>query len=76
MSGGVRRHPALVALHYGTLILLAIVCVAPIILMFATSLKLQTQIFNTGINFIFAPRWKTTATCWARTASSATSATA
>ena len=55
MSGGVRRHPALVALHYGTLILLAIVCVAPIILMFATSLKLQTQIFNTGINFIFAP---------------------
>ena len=55
MSGGVRRHPALVALHYGTLILLAIVCVAPIILMFATSLTLQTQIFNTGINFIFVP---------------------
>ena len=50
-----RRHPALVVAHYGTLILLAVVCVAPIILMFATSLKLQTQIFNTGINFIFAP---------------------
>jgi multiple sugar transport system permease protein len=55
MSSGIRRHPALVALHYGTLILLAIVCVAPIILMFATSLKLQTQIFTTGIHFIFTP---------------------
>ena len=51
----VKRHPALVVAHYGTLILLAVVCVAPIIPMFATSLKLQTQIFNTGINFIFAP---------------------
>ena len=51
----VKRHPALVVAHYGTLILLAVVCVAPIILMFTTSLKLQTQIFNTGINFIFAP---------------------
>ena len=51
----VKRHPALVVAHYGTLILLAVVCVAPIILMFATSLKLQTQIFNTGIHFIFAP---------------------
>ena len=45
----VKRHPALVVAHYGTLILLAVVCVAPIILMFATSLKLQTQIFNTGM---------------------------
>ena len=51
----VKRHPALVAAHYGALILLAIVCVAPIILMVATSLKLQTQIFNTGISFIFTP---------------------
>lgn len=42
-------------LHYGALVLLAIVCVAPIVVMFATSLKLQTQIFNTGINFIFTP---------------------
>jgi multiple sugar transport system permease protein len=50
-----RRHPAIVATHYSALVLLAIVCVAPIVLMFATSLKLQTQIFNTGINFIFAP---------------------
>ena len=50
-----KRHPALIASHYGALIFLAIICVAPIVLMFATSLKLQTQIFNTGINFIFTP---------------------
>ncbi|MEY4295548.1 MAG: hypothetical protein RLY82_1236 [Pseudomonadota bacterium] len=42
-------------MHYAALILLAIFCVSPIIVMFATSLKLQTQIFNTGINFIFTP---------------------
>jgi multiple sugar transport system permease protein len=41
--------------HYVALILLAIFCVSPIVVMFATSLKLQTQIFNTGINFIFTP---------------------
>lgn len=50
-----KRHPALVTAHYTALILLSIACVAPIVLMFATSLKLQTQIFNTGINFIFTP---------------------
>ena len=43
------------SLHYAALILLAIFCVSPIVVMFATSLKLQTQIFNTGINFIFTP---------------------
>ncbi len=42
-------------LHYLALLLLAVFCVAPIVVMFATSLKLQTQIFNTGINFIFTP---------------------
>ena len=50
-----KRHPALVAAHYSALVLLAIVCVAPIVLMFATSLKLQTQIFTTGINVLFLP---------------------
>ena len=49
------RHPALVAAHYAALVILAIACISPIVLMFATSLKLQTQIFNTGINFIFTP---------------------
>jgi multiple sugar transport system permease protein len=42
-------------LHYLALMVLAVFCVAPIVVMFATSLKLQTQIFNTGINFIFTP---------------------
>jgi multiple sugar transport system permease protein len=55
MSIAFKRHPALVAAHYGTLIFLALLCIGPIVLMFATSLKLQTQIFNTGINFFFTP---------------------
>ena len=42
-------------LHYLAWMVLSIFCVAPIVVMFATSLKLQTQIFNTGINFIFTP---------------------
>lgn len=50
-----RRAPAVVAAHYSALVLLAIVCVAPIVLMFATSLKVQTQIFTNSINFFFAP---------------------
>jgi multiple sugar transport system permease protein len=54
-GSGTRRHPAVVAAHYAALIFLAIACVAPIVVMFATSLKLQTQIFNTGINFLFTP---------------------
>lgn len=55
MTTGLKRHPALVLAHYGALIFLAVACIAPIVLMFATSLKLQTQIFNTGLNFIFTP---------------------
>ncbi|ROZ69610.1 carbohydrate ABC transporter permease [Ramlibacter sp. WS9] len=44
-----------VTLHYGALTFLALLCVAPIAVMFATSFKLQTQIFNTGLNFLFTP---------------------
>jgi multiple sugar transport system permease protein len=55
MSTHMKRHPAIVAAHYAALVFLAIACVAPIIVMFATSLKLQTQIFTSGINFIFTP---------------------
>ena len=55
MSLDIKRHPALVTAHYSALIFLALVCVAPIAVMFATSLKLQTQIFNTGVNFFFTP---------------------
>lgn len=50
-----RRAPAVVAAHYSALVLLAIVCVAPIVLMFATSLKVQTQIFTNSISFFFVP---------------------
>ena len=50
-----RRAPAVVTAHYSALVLLAIVCVAPIVLMFATSLKVQTQIFTNSINFFFTP---------------------
>jgi ABC-type glycerol-3-phosphate transport system permease component len=50
-----RRHPAVVTAHYSALVLLAIVCVAPIVLMFATSLKVQTQIFTNSISFFFVP---------------------
>ena len=55
MSTANQRPPLVVALHYGALVFLALCCIAPIVVMFATSLKLQTQIFNTGIEFIFTP---------------------
>lgn len=50
-----KRPPAVVVAHYATLIVLALVCVTPIVVMFATSLKFQTQIFDKGIHFLFAP---------------------
>lgn len=50
-----RRHPAVAAAHYSALVVMAIACVAPIVVMFATSLKFQTQIFNTAIEIFFAP---------------------
>jgi len=50
-----RRHPAVTAAHYSALVVLALLCVAPIVVMFATSLKLQTQIFNTAIEIFFTP---------------------
>lgn len=42
-------------LHYGVLVLLAIACVTPIAIMFATSLKQQTQLFQPGLVFFFTP---------------------
>ena len=50
-----KRHPAVVTAHYSALVLMALVCVAPIVLMFATSLKVQTQIFTNSISFFFVP---------------------
>ncbi|ADX48540.1 binding-protein-dependent transport systems inner membrane component [Paracidovorax avenae ATCC 19860] len=42
-------------LHYAVLSLLALFCVLPIAVMFATSFKLQSQLFSTGLNFLFVP---------------------
>jgi multiple sugar transport system permease protein len=50
-----RRSNAIAGLHYSALVVLGLVCVLPIAVMFATSLKLQTQIFDTALNFFFAP---------------------
>lgn len=50
-----RQHPALVALHYLMLTLLALICLAPIAVIFATSLRQQVQIFAEPLNFLFTP---------------------
>ncbi|HYG06327.1 MAG TPA: carbohydrate ABC transporter permease [Stenotrophomonas sp.] len=42
-------------LHYAVLLLLAAACVTPIVVMFATSLKVQNQIFSSGLQFLFTP---------------------
>ena len=44
-----------VAGHYLMLIVLAILCVAPIVVIFATSLRQQVQIFSEPLNFLFTP---------------------
>ena len=50
-----KRSPWLVATHYGMLIVLALLCVAPIVVIFATSMRQQVQIFSEPLNFIFTP---------------------
>jgi multiple sugar transport system permease protein len=50
------RRPAwMVASHYAMLIVLAFLCVAPIAVIFATSLRQQVQIFAEPLNFLFMP---------------------
>jgi multiple sugar transport system permease protein len=50
------RRPAwLVASHYLMLMVLAFLCVAPILVIFATSLRQQVDIFAAPLNFIFTP---------------------
>ena len=50
------KQPAwVVAGHYFMLIVLAILCVAPIVVIFATSLRQQVQIFSEPLNFLFTP---------------------
>jgi multiple sugar transport system permease protein len=49
------RNPLLNSLHYLMLIALAILCVAPIVVIFATSLRQQVDIFADPLNFLFTP---------------------
>jgi multiple sugar transport system permease protein len=41
--------------HYTMLIVLSLLCVAPIVVIFATSLRQQVQIFANPLDFIFTP---------------------
>jgi multiple sugar transport system permease protein len=50
-----KRPPWLVAGHYTMLIVLAFFCVAPIAVIFATSLRQQVAIFSEPLNFLFVP---------------------
>jgi multiple sugar transport system permease protein len=50
-----RRPVWLVAAHYTMLLVLAFLCVAPILVIFATSLRQQVDIFAAPLNFLFTP---------------------
>lgn len=50
-----KRNPVVVASHYTMLCVLAFLCVAPILVIFATSLRQQVDIFGSPLNFIFTP---------------------
>ena len=50
-----KRPLPLVIGHYTVLIVLAVMCVLPILIIFATSLRQQVQIFAEPLNFIFMP---------------------
>jgi multiple sugar transport system permease protein len=54
-ASGLRRPAWLVASHYAALCVLAFLCVAPIVVIFATSLRQQVQIFAEPLNFLFVP---------------------
>lgn len=50
-----KRNTSLVILHYGMLVILALLCLAPILVIFATSMRQQVQIFSEPLNFLFIP---------------------
>ncbi|TAG00956.1 MAG: carbohydrate ABC transporter permease, partial [Burkholderiales bacterium] len=50
-----KRSIAAASLHYAVLIFLALLCVMPIVVIFATSLRQQVQIFAEPLNFLFMP---------------------
>ena len=54
-----KRPLPLVIGHYTVLIVLALLCVLPILIIFATSLRQQVQIFAEPLNFIFMPTLET-----------------
>jgi multiple sugar transport system permease protein len=50
-----KRPVWLVVGHYTMLVVLALLCIAPIVVIFATSLRQQVMIFAEPLNFIFVP---------------------
>jgi multiple sugar transport system permease protein len=50
-----KRNTSVVILHYSMLVILALLCLAPILVIFATSLRQQVQIFSEPLNFLFIP---------------------
>ena len=50
-----KRPLLLTTLHYAMLAALALLCIAPIAVIFATSLRQQVQIFAEPLNFLFVP---------------------
>jgi multiple sugar transport system permease protein len=50
-----KRSLAAASLHYAALVFLALLCVMPIVVIFATSLRHQVQIFAEPLNFFFMP---------------------
>ncbi|CAN7372016.1 carbohydrate ABC transporter permease [Acidovorax sp. LjRoot194] len=50
-----KRSPVIVTAHYAMLVSLAFLCIAPIVVIFATSLRQQVDIFAEPLNFIFTP---------------------
>ena len=53
-----KRPTWLVVSHYTMLIVLAFLCVAPILVIFTTSLRLQVNIFAEPLNFLFVPTFE------------------
>jgi multiple sugar transport system permease protein len=51
----VKKSAPLMLVHYTMLVVLATMCLAPILVIFATSLRNQVQIFSEPLNFLFAP---------------------
>jgi multiple sugar transport system permease protein len=50
------KRPAWIeAAHYAMLVMLALLCIAPIAVIFTTSLRQQVQIFSEPLNFLFTP---------------------